>query len=114
MLWVRQVSARRTQMADGLTGLTEEQQELRRTAARLLADAARKDPLPPDWHALPLALHRPLWSALGGAGVLDRCVRAERVGAAVPAVPFTGTAAVAAVLTRCVSVGGGAAAEVLA
>jgi len=112
-------------MADGLTGLTEEQRELSRTAARLLADAARKDPLPPDWHALPLALNRPLWSALGelgllgltvpdscggaGAGVLDQCVLAEQVGAAVPAVPFTGTVAVAAVLARCVgAVGSGA------
>ena len=109
-------------MADGLTGLTEEQRELSRTAARVLADAARKDPLPPDWHALPLPLNRPLWAALGelgllgltvpdslggsGAGVLDQCVLAEQVGAAVPAVPFTGTAAVAAVLSR--SVGSGA------
>jgi len=117
-------------MADGLTGLTEEQRELSRTAARLLADAARKDPLPPDFHALPLALNRPLWSALGelgllgltvpdafggaGAGVLDQCVLAEQVGAAVPAVPFTPTASVAAVLSRCAAVGGGAAAEVLA
>ena len=117
-------------MADGLTGLTEEQRELSRTAARLLADAARKDPLPPDFHALPLALNRPLWSALGelgllgltvpdafggaGAGVLDQCVLAEQVGAAVPAVPFTPTASVAAVLSRCAAVGGGAADEVLA
>jgi acyl-CoA dehydrogenase len=123
-------------MADGLTGLTEEQRELSRTAARVLADAARKDPLPPDWHALPLGLNRPLWAALGelgllgltvpdslggsGAGVLDQCVLAEQVGAAVPAVPFTGTAAAAAVLARSVSgsdaVGSGAVvvAEVLA
>jgi alkylation response protein AidB-like acyl-CoA dehydrogenase len=116
-------------MADGLTGLTEEQRELSRTAARLLADAARKDPLPPDWHALPLGLNRPLWSAFSelgllgltvpdalggaGAGVLDQCVLAEQVGAAVPAVPFTGTAAVAAVLSRCVGSDAGPA-EVLA
>ncbi|HEX4252258.1 MAG TPA: acyl-CoA dehydrogenase family protein [Pseudonocardia sp.] len=115
-------------MADGLTGLTEEQRELSRTAARLLADAARKDPLPPDFHALPVALNRPLWGALGelgllgltvpdawggaGAGVLDQCVLAEQVGAAVPAVPFTGTAAAGAVLSRCAAAGG-AAAEVL-
>ncbi|HEX4357993.1 MAG TPA: acyl-CoA dehydrogenase family protein [Pseudonocardia sp.] len=110
-------------MADGLTGLTEEQRELSRTAARVLADAARKDPLPPDWHALPLGLNRPLWAALGelgllgltvpdslggsGAGVLDQCVLAEQVGAAVPAVPFTGTAAAAAVLSRSAASGAG-------
>src|SRR5882757_3950494 len=123
MLCNQQVAARRTPMADGLTGLTEEQRELSRTVARVLADAARKDPLPPDWHALPLGLNRPLWAALGelgllgltvpdslggsGAGVLDQCVLAEQVGAAVPAVPFTGTAAAAAVLSRSAASGAG-------
>ncbi|WP_445188421.1 acyl-CoA dehydrogenase family protein [Pseudonocardia sp. Cha107L01] len=114
-------------MVDGWTGLTEEHRELSRTAARLLADAARKDPLPPDWDALPLGLNRSLWAALGelgllglavpealgggGAGVLEQCLLAEQVGAAVPAVPFAVTAAVTAVLTAVLtrSAGAGAA-----
>jgi alkylation response protein AidB-like acyl-CoA dehydrogenase len=119
-------------MVDGWTGLTEEQRELSRTAARLLADAARKDPLPPDWDALPLGLNRSLWAALGelgllglavpealgggGAGVLEQCLLAEQVGAAVPAVPFAVTAAVTAVLTRSAGAGvalSGVAADVL-
>jgi acyl-CoA dehydrogenase len=119
-------------MVDGWTGLTEEQRELSRTAARLLADAARKDPLPPDWDALPLGLNRSLWAALGelgllglavpetlgggGAGVLEQCLLAEQVGAAVPAVPFAVTAVVTAVLTRSAGAGAalsGAAADVL-
>jgi alkylation response protein AidB-like acyl-CoA dehydrogenase len=96
--------------------LTDEQLELSRTAARLLADAARKDPLVPAWDALPVPLNRPLWASLAelgllglavpeerggaGAGVLEQCVLAEQVGAALPAVPFTGTAAVTALLAR--------------
>ncbi|MDT7566860.1 MAG: hypothetical protein QOG76_5484, partial [Pseudonocardiales bacterium] len=108
-------------MVDGWTGLTEEHRELSRTAARLLADAARKDPLPPDWDALPLGLNRSLWAALGelgllglavpealgggGAGVLEQCLLAEQVGAAVPAVPFAVTAVVTAVLTRSAGAG---------
>jgi acyl-CoA dehydrogenase len=126
MLWDGLVDGEERVMADRWTGLTEEQRELSRTAARLLADAARKDPLPPDWDALPLGLNRPLWAALGelgllglaapealgggGAGLLEQCLLAEQVGAAVPAVPFAATAAVTAVLTRCT---GGVAADVL-
>ncbi|HEY0574823.1 MAG TPA: acyl-CoA dehydrogenase family protein [Pseudonocardia sp.] len=109
-----------------MVGLTAEQGELSQTAARVLADAARKDPLPPEFAALPLELNRPLWDTLaelgllglavpesvggGGAGLLEQCLLAERVGAAVPAVPFAPTAAVTAVLARCA---GSQAAEVL-
>ncbi|HEY2101152.1 MAG TPA: acyl-CoA dehydrogenase family protein, partial [Pseudonocardia sp.] len=80
-------------------------------------------PLPPDWDALPLGLNRSLWAALGelgllglavpealgggGAGVLEQCLLAEQVGAALPAVPFAVTAVLTAVLTR--SAGAGAA-----
>jgi len=100
-----------------VVGLTAEQLELSQTAARVLADAARKDPLPPEFAALPLGLNRPLWDTLaelgllglavpeslggGGAGLLEQCLLAERVGAAVPAVPFAPTATVTAVLSRC-------------
>ena len=103
--------------SDGVAGLTAEQRELSQTAARVLADAARKDPLPPEFAALPLGLNGPLWDTLaelgllglavpeslggGGAGLLEQCLVAERVGAAVAAVPFAPTAAVAAVLARC-------------
>jgi acyl-CoA dehydrogenase len=126
MLWDGLVDGEEHEMVDSWTGLTEEQRELGRTAALVLADAARKDPLPPDWDALPLGLNRPLWAALGelgllglavpealggaGAGVLEQCLLAEQVGAAVPAVPFAVTAAVTAVLARSAAVavpGGG-------
>lgn len=95
--------------------LTDEQKELSRTADKLFNDAAREDPLPPDWDAVPVRLNRPLWSSLAklgllglavpdqwggsGAGLMEQCVLAECAGAALPAVPFAGTAAVTAVLT---------------
>jgi alkylation response protein AidB-like acyl-CoA dehydrogenase len=94
--------------------LTDEQLELRRTAEQVLADAARKDPLPPSWDALPRTFDRDLWSSFGelgllgvgvpeelggsGGGMQEVCVLAEKVGAALPAIPFSGTAAMAAVL----------------
>lgn len=97
-------------------GFTDERRELARTAARLLADAAGKDPLPPAFGSA-VRLDRSLWAALAGLGLLgldlpeslggagaellDVCVLAEQVGAALPVVPFVATVAVARVLARC-------------
>jgi len=95
---------------------TGEQLELGRTAERLLADHARGNPLPPPWDAIPRTLDSELWASLAelgllglgvpeqlggsGGGVADLCVLAERVGSALPTVPFTATATVAAVLAE--------------
>ncbi len=94
--------------------MTDEQRELVSTARTLLADAARADPLPPAWDTRDTrdtGINRKLWRSLAeldlgvaeerggsGAGVRELCLLAEQVGAAVPRVPFTGTAAVLAIL----------------
>jgi len=94
--------------------VTDEQRELVSTARKLLADAARADPLPPAWDTRDAGINRKLWRSLAelgllglgvaeerggsGAGVRELCLLAEQVGAAVPRVPFTGTAAVLAIL----------------
>jgi acyl-CoA dehydrogenase len=83
------------------------------TARRLLERSARTSPLPPPYGA-PAGLDRELWSSLAwlgllglavpeelggsGGGATELCVLAEQVGGALPAVPFAGTAVVAAVL----------------
>jgi acyl-CoA dehydrogenase len=93
--------------------LSDELRELGSTSRRLLERSARTSPLPPLFGA-PAGLDRELWSSLAGLGLLglavpeelggsgggatELCVLAEEVGAALPAVPFAGTAAVAAVL----------------
>jgi alkylation response protein AidB-like acyl-CoA dehydrogenase len=93
--------------------LSDELRELGSTARRLLDRSARTSPLPPPFGA-PAGLDRELWSSLAELGLLgvavpeelggsggratELCVLAEAVGAALPAVPFAGTAAVAAVL----------------
>jgi acyl-CoA dehydrogenase len=93
--------------------LSDELRELGSTSRRLLERSARTSPLPPPFDA-PAGLDRELWSSLAGLGLLglavpeelggsgggatELCVVAEQVGAALPAVPFAGTAAVAAVL----------------
>jgi alkylation response protein AidB-like acyl-CoA dehydrogenase len=93
--------------------MRDELRELGSTAGRLLERSARTSPLPPPFGA-PVGLDRELWSSLAGLGLLglavpeelggsgggatELCVLAEQVGAALPAVPFAGTAAVAAVL----------------
>jgi acyl-CoA dehydrogenase len=93
--------------------LSDELRELGSTSRRLLERSARTSPLPPAFDA-PAGLDRELWSFLAGLGLLglavpeelggsgggatELCVLAEEVGAALPAVPFAGTAAVAAVL----------------
>jgi alkylation response protein AidB-like acyl-CoA dehydrogenase len=93
--------------------LSDELRELASTSRRLLERSARTSPLPPPFGA-PAGLDRELWSALAGLGLLglavpeelggsgagatELCVLAEQVGTALPAVPFAGTAAVAAVL----------------
>lgn len=95
---------------------TDEQLELGRTAERLLAAHARRNTLPPPWDAIPQTLNRELWASLaelgllglgvperlGGSGgdVADLCVLAERVGSALPTLPFAATATVAAVLAE--------------
>jgi acyl-CoA dehydrogenase len=93
--------------------LSDELRELGSTSKRLLERSARTSPLPPPYDA-PARLDRELWSSLAGLGLLglavpeelggsgggatELCVLAEQVGAALPAVPFAGTAAVAAAL----------------
>jgi alkylation response protein AidB-like acyl-CoA dehydrogenase len=93
--------------------LSDELRELGSTSRRLLERSARTSPFPPPFDA-PSGLARELWSSLAGLGLLglavpeelggsgggatELCVLAEQVGAALPAVPFAGTAAVAAVL----------------
>jgi acyl-CoA dehydrogenase len=93
--------------------LSDELRELGSTSRRLLERSARTSPFPPPFGA-PAGLDRELWSSLAGLGLLglavpeelggsgggatELCVLAEEVGAALPAVPFAGTAAVAAVL----------------
>ncbi|QYN34017.1 acyl-CoA/acyl-ACP dehydrogenase [Pseudonocardia sp. DSM 110487] len=93
--------------------LSDELRELGSTSRRLLERSARTSPLPPPFGAT-ARLDRELWSSLAGLGLLglavpeelggsgggatELCVLAEEVGAALPAVPFAGTAAVAAVL----------------
>ncbi|MGI5130001.1 acyl-CoA dehydrogenase family protein [Pseudonocardia sp. CA-107938] len=93
--------------------LSDALRELGSTSRRLLERAARTSPVPPAF-GVPAELDRELWSALAelgllglavpeelggsGGGVTELCVLAEQVGAALPAVPFAGTAAVAAVL----------------
>jgi acyl-CoA dehydrogenase len=93
--------------------LSDELRELGSTSMRLLERSARTSPLPPPFDA-PAGLDRELWSSLAGLGLLglavpeelggsgggatELCVVAEQVGAALPAVPFAGTVAVAAVL----------------
>ncbi|WP_028936908.1 acyl-CoA dehydrogenase family protein [Pseudonocardia spinosispora] len=95
-----------------MDGLTAEQRELDGMAAKLLADAEAKNPLPPAWEALPLRLDRALWASFAdvgllgltapdsGAGLLELLLVAERMGASVPPVPFVGASAVAVVLAR--------------
>ncbi len=94
--------------------VTDEQRELVSTARKLLADAARADPPPPAWDTRDAGINRKLWRSLAelgllglgvaeerggsGAGVRELCLLAEQVGAAVLRVPFTGTAAVLAIL----------------
>lgn len=90
--------------------LTAEQLELGRTAARVLADTARKNPLPPAWVAEPARIDRPLWTTMAELGLLglgvaeelggtlEQCLVAEEIGAALPTVPYTGTAVATAVL----------------
>jgi acyl-CoA dehydrogenase len=96
--------------------LNDELRELGSTSRRLLERSARTTPFPPPFGA-PAALDRELWSALAGLGLLglavpedlggsgggatELCVLAEEVGAALPAVPFAGTVAVAGVLAAC-------------
>jgi acyl-CoA dehydrogenase len=96
--------------------LSDELRELGSTSRRLLERSARTSPFPPPFDA-PTGLDRELWSSLAGLGLLglavpeelggsgggatELCVLAEQVGAALPAVPFAGTAAVAAVLVAC-------------
>jgi acyl-CoA dehydrogenase len=98
---------------DRMDVLSDELRELGSTSRRLLERSARTSPLPPAFGA-PAGLDRELWSSLAGLGLLglavpeelggsgggatELCVLAEQVGAALPAVPFAGTAAVAAVL----------------
>jgi acyl-CoA dehydrogenase len=93
--------------------LSDELRELGSTSRRLMERSARTSPFPPPFDAL-AGLDRELWSSLAGLGLLglavpeefggsgggatELCVLAEEVGAALPAVPFAGTAAVAAVL----------------
>jgi alkylation response protein AidB-like acyl-CoA dehydrogenase len=93
--------------------LSDELRELGSTSRRLLERSARTSPFPPPFDAS-AGLDRELWSSLAGLGLLglavpeelggsgggatELCVVAEQVGAALPAVPFAGTAAVAAVL----------------
>jgi acyl-CoA dehydrogenase len=93
--------------------LSDELRELGSTSRRLLERSARTSPLPPAFGA-PAGLDRELWSSLAGLGLLglavpeelggsgggatELCVLAEEVGGALPAVPFAGTTAVAAVL----------------
>ncbi|MCX5554565.1 acyl-CoA dehydrogenase family protein [Streptomyces sp. NBC_00038] len=95
---------------------TDEQLELGRTAQRLLAAHARNNVLPPPWDAIPQTLDRELQASLAelgllglgvperrggsGGGIADLCVVAEQVGSALPVLPFTATAAVAAVLAE--------------
>ncbi|MGW1887357.1 acyl-CoA dehydrogenase family protein [Streptomyces sp. NPDC001970] len=95
---------------------TDEQLELGRTAERLLAAHARRNTLPPPWGAIPQTLNRELRDSLAelgllglgvperlggsGGGVADLCVLAERVGSALPTLPFAATATVAAVLAE--------------
>src|SRR3990170_4481144 len=92
---------------------TEEHQQLAITARRMLAAAARVDPVPPTWENRAAGLNRELWRSLAdlgllgvgipeerggsGGGVRELCLLAEQVGAAVPRIPFAGTAAVLAV-----------------
>jgi alkylation response protein AidB-like acyl-CoA dehydrogenase len=93
--------------------LSDELRELGGTSRRLLERLTRTSPLPPSF-GTPAGLDRELWSSLAGLGLLglavpeelggsgggatELCVLAEQMGAALPAVPFAGTAAVAAVL----------------
>ncbi|MBG0850470.1 acyl-CoA/acyl-ACP dehydrogenase [Streptomyces spinoverrucosus] len=95
---------------------TDEQLELGQTAKRLLAAHARRNALPPPWGAIPQTLSRELWASLAdlgllglgvpeelggsGGGVADLCVLAERMGSALPTLPFAATATVAAVLVE--------------
>ncbi|MDQ4119142.1 MAG: acyl-CoA/acyl-ACP dehydrogenase [Actinomycetota bacterium] len=92
--------------------LSDELRELGSTSRRLLERSADTS-FPPAFDA-PAVPDRGLWSSLAGLGLLglavpeelggsgggatELCVLAEEMGAALPAVPFTGTAAVAAVL----------------
>jgi alkylation response protein AidB-like acyl-CoA dehydrogenase len=93
--------------------LSDELRELGSTSRRLLERSAGTAPFPPPFDAQ-AGMDRELWSSLAGLGLLglavpeelggsgggatELCVVAEQVGAALPAVPFAGTAAVAAVL----------------
>lgn len=96
--------------------MTDEQLELGRTAQQLLADHANRNPLPPTLDAIPRTLDRGLWASLAelgllglgvpedqggsGGGMPELCILAERVGAALPTVPFSAAATVAAVLVQ--------------
>jgi acyl-CoA dehydrogenase len=91
---------------------TEERHQLALTARQVLAAAARVDPVPPTWENRAGGLNRELWRSLAdlgllgvgtpeerggsGGGVRELCLLAEQVGAAVPRIPFAGTAAVLA------------------
>ncbi|MER5539562.1 acyl-CoA dehydrogenase family protein [Streptomyces mirabilis] len=95
---------------------TDEQLELGETAQRLLAADARQNALPPAWDAIPGTLNRRLWASLAelgllglgvpedlggsGGGMPELSILAERVGVALPTVPFSATATVAAVLAQ--------------
>jgi alkylation response protein AidB-like acyl-CoA dehydrogenase len=90
--------------------LSDEQRVLVDTARKLLADVAA--PLPPAWGSDTDGMDRALWRSLAGLGLLglavaearggsgggvrDLCLVAEQVGAALPRIPFAGTAAVLA------------------
>lgn len=90
----------------------DEQRELVATARQVLADAARLDPVPPTWGNRAAGLNQELWRSLAdlgllgvgipekrggsGGGARELCLLAEQVGAVVPRIPFTGTAAVLA------------------
>jgi acyl-CoA dehydrogenase len=91
---------------------TEEHHQLAITARQVLDAAARVDPVPPTWENRAAGLNRELWRSLAdlgllgvgipeerggsGGGVRELCLLAEQVGAAVPRIPFAGTAAVLA------------------
>ncbi len=92
--------------------MTEELHQLAITARQVLAAAARVDPVPTTWEDRAAGLNRELWRSLAdlgllgvgipeerggsGGGVRELCLLAEQVGAAVPRIPFAGTAAVIA------------------
>ena len=93
--------------------LASEQRELSDTARRVLADRVGR--LPQAWDAVGSGLDRELWRSVaelgrlglgvaaerGGSGgeVRELCLAAEHVDAALPSIPFAGTAVVLATLT---------------